>query len=152
MRKWIFGFFAVALGGALFAYLVPRLAAVGIVIAAVSSVVVLQAVLIAIASALVKRRDPAPSEPLAELPPSAFARLLWAYQDLKWFLGRLTGIVGLVYGVITHSLYFILLGAAATLLFWVLDRMHDSWFEDLQGRIETPLGPHDAESDEQTSI
>ncbi len=137
MGKWIVGFLGVAVAGVLCAVLVPQAAALGIVVAVLGFIALLQAALTAIVLAVAKPNDVTTTAPVHEPHQSDFARLLWAYRDFKMFLGRVVGIVGLVYGIITHSLYFALLGATATMLFWVFDRWQDWRIEDLRSRAAT---------------
>lgn len=46
-----------------------------------------------------------------------------AFRNFRLFLARCVGFIAVIYGLITFNLYFLLLGAVAVTLFWVLDRM-----------------------------
>jgi hypothetical protein len=144
MGKWIIGFLGLAIAGVALAILAPQFAATGILISVLASVALLQTVLTAVVLRIASPIAVPSTEPKEERQGSDFARAFFAYHDFKWFLGRLVGIVGLVYGIITNSLYFALLGATATALFWILDRRLEWWVEAVKSRAEFPQEHEDA--------
>jgi hypothetical protein len=137
MTKWIVGCLSVVVTGILCAVLVPQVAALGVVVSVLGLIALMQVLLTAIVLAVTKPNNFTTTALVHGPHRSDFARLLWAYGDFKIFLGRVVGIIGLVYGIITHSFYFALLGATATMLFWALDRWQDWRIEDLRSRAAT---------------
>jgi hypothetical protein len=134
---WLIGCAALIIGGTLIACNAPQFAALSLFVVALASVAALQVILLGIASFFVNPRTPTSLDTASEYASSDFSRMLWAYRDIRMFLARLTGIVGLLYGVATRSVYFTVLGAAATILFWTLDRLQAARIERAQHETDT---------------
>src|SRR4051794_9508850 len=113
--------------GALALYIVPQFPAIGVALVGIAVVLGLQAALLA----LVSKFSPQVSHTkTADTPteyPNELSYLLAKYRELKvfflFFLARVAGFAGLVYGVVMMNTYYIILGAAMILLFSILDRM-----------------------------
>jgi hypothetical protein len=50
--------------------------------------------------------------------------LVTAYHSFRLLLARLVGVIAAIYGAIAWKPYFLVLGTAAIVLFWVWDRMN----------------------------
>jgi hypothetical protein len=101
----------------------PNAAVVGLLLIAIPGVIIVQASLLSFA---MSGRTPAVSRPDPPAARQGFTELfgiLQAYANFKVILGRLVGYIAIVYGVVTWNAYFVTLGTAAVVLFWIWDRM-----------------------------
>jgi hypothetical protein len=55
--------------------------------------------------------------------PSDYVRLVTAYHSFKLLAARLVEVLAIIYGAIAWKPYFLILGTAGVVLFWVWDRM-----------------------------
>jgi len=115
--------------GAIALYIVPQSPAIGIALVGISVILGLQAGLLVLVSRFSpKVSDAKAVDPRAEYP-NELSYLLAKYRELKvfflFFLARVTGIAGLVYGVVMMNTYYIILSVAMIVLFSILDRMRE---------------------------
>ena len=49
--------------------------------------------------------------------------ILHVYHSFKLFMARMVGFVAIIYGAVAWKPYFLILGLALVMLFWIFDRM-----------------------------
>jgi hypothetical protein len=123
MLKLLFGCVLFLLIGVCILFFAPEFLAIALALIAVPVVLLLQAILLGIASKFA--RETRNTESCAvDAHESEVSALLWAYRDFRLFLARVAGYVGLFFGIVNVNWYYIALSTTLIILFWTLDRMH----------------------------